>query len=430
MTTARTEEIKPIQRTLTIAPKVMEKYNKENMLEVKFTSGGLDLLREKYKNVRGLPPFLHHTLKGRPTNISELILANSSLCTWTDDYSFIIFPNNCTSAESILKDPLAVKDNEYGLGLVAWSIAPGLLNKYGFQKKLDEEKIGDLLQDFLLKKSINSKIYTGYQYFHRSVSQETISEIESKNEGCHYLASILDLTKDDLAQLKNLKKTCLTHIQKIYGATLEKDFIEMYFHFPYPDSTTTLHLHIRINFGRHPMEKSRSFELDEVISALEQGKSIQKLILERNTYFADDFDILYNIPGIQLLQSKNPYVITSSYIKIFQSNLVIDAVNSGKPKDGTSSTQYIFKNGLSRKIDEQKILSVSKQEITAREKNILLLTPDSEQVNIKPKSTAKIEMDKDSNRLFYLSVNEKSEIDKMQEKMECKSHSYKKCIIL
>lgn len=100
--------------------------------------------------------------------------------------------------------------------------------------------------------------------------------------------------------------------------------IEFYIHFPYPEKNITFHVHVRVNVGRHPMEKARFFYLDEVILWLREGRPIQQFILERNPYFTDDFDILHNIPGITLRHQKNPYFISSSYINLKSGQKNID----------------------------------------------------------------------------------------------------------
>lgn len=137
----------------------------------------------------------------------------------------MIFQRNIavyTSYESLLKNPYSIKDNAYGLDLVAWWVAPQLLKKYGFQKRGNDEKENSF-QKFLLTKSKIKNIYPGYQSFQRSDSQETIGELESKNRGSHYLASILDVTPAHLYQLENIKKTCLIHLEKSYGVQPKND---------------------------------------------------------------------------------------------------------------------------------------------------------------------------------------------------------------
>jgi hypothetical protein len=123
-------KFKLIQRVLFITPRVMDKFNQKNAIQVDFTSSGLESLRKKYRNVKGLPGFLHHFMKGRPTEMRDLILSNPNLCAWTKDYNFIILPNNYNDLDSLVKDPFSVKNSKGGLFLVAWWIAPELLKRY------------------------------------------------------------------------------------------------------------------------------------------------------------------------------------------------------------------------------------------------------------------------------------------------------------
>ena len=46
----------------------------------------------------------------------------------------------------------------------------------------------------------------------------------------------------------------------------------MYFHFPVSYLNAALHLHIRVNQARHPSEASKSFSLDEILSAMKRAR--------------------------------------------------------------------------------------------------------------------------------------------------------------
>ena len=51
---------------------------------------------------------------------------------------------------------------------------------------------------------------------------------------------------------------------------LQRIKLKYFFHFPYKWDTVGLHLHIRVNQAFHPLEASKSFTLDNIISALEE----------------------------------------------------------------------------------------------------------------------------------------------------------------
>jgi hypothetical protein len=82
--------------------------------------------------------------------------------------------------------------------------------------------------------------------------------------------------------LKHLKKNTFSHLWNAYGVSVEKDKINLFFHFPVATKTATLHLHIWVNKGDHPLNQSREFQLDDVIQHLENSRPINALILSRN----------------------------------------------------------------------------------------------------------------------------------------------------
>jgi len=49
----------------------------------------------------------------------------------------------------------------------------------------------------------------------------------------------------------------------------------MYFHHFIGEDFTTLHLHVRINKGTHPREGHERVMLDDIIGALEHGKTVE-----------------------------------------------------------------------------------------------------------------------------------------------------------
>ena len=185
-----------------------------------------------------------------------------------------------------------------------------LLKNYGWNKKSNENST-DSFVNFLITNDNTQNVPSEYRFFNRTNSQKKIREIELASPQHPYLATILDLTSNHIDFLKNLRVTTLEHLEKVYEVNLNKDRIEMYFHFPYAESTTTLHLHIRVNQGHHPMESARSFPLDEVIDYLEKGEQISRLILQKNPYYLDDLDILHDTVGVSIEEAKNPHIFSN-----------------------------------------------------------------------------------------------------------------------
>ncbi len=86
------------------------------------------------------------------------------------------------------------------------------------------------------------------------------------------------------------------------------------------DLNTTLHLHVRVNEGMHPLEEKRRYQLDDIIKTLESGKTIHDLIIERGPVFLESSDtitkkFLEGIPGIAITEISNPFIISDQYIQ-------------------------------------------------------------------------------------------------------------------
>ncbi len=133
----------------------------------------------------------------------------------------------------------------------------------------------------------------------RSEDQETIESIRNRSD-FPYFASVLDLKKEHLELLKTWKSDIFATLRNFDVSEDEGVNIRLYFHWPYTDDTVTLHLHVRVNQGSHPLEEEESITLDKAIEILEQGKSIEEFILEKGTWYTtvDDYDFLSSIDGI------------------------------------------------------------------------------------------------------------------------------------
>ncbi len=123
--------------------------------------------------------------------------------------------------------------------------------------------------------------------------------------GVEYLASILDLKASHLDMLRSLKRNISDHLKSAYRVD-ENDDVGLYFHFPYIDSTVTLHIHIRVNHGLHPAEKEYGFTLDSIIDGLSSGKTIDDIVLahqDRTGHFYcmhESKGFYRNIDGIEI----------------------------------------------------------------------------------------------------------------------------------
>src|SRR4051794_3598262 len=81
--------------------------------------------------------------------------------------------------------------------------------------------------------------------------------------------------------------------------------------------TSSLHLHVRVNQGEHPLELTKSFGLDDLISGLESGDTINKMILRRQSANAGCYlanicseieKLIQGVPGISVVHISNPFL--------------------------------------------------------------------------------------------------------------------------
>ncbi|MCD6026159.1 MAG: hypothetical protein K0R08_678 [Solimicrobium sp.] len=177
-------------------------------------------------------------------------------------------------------------------------------------------------KDYLITHDDTQSCLPTYQYFKRTASQEEIGQLEQIDPQLPYLASILDLTSEHIPFLKILQETAYSHLENVLGVKLKEDFLQMFFHFPYPEVTTTLHLHIQANRVNHPMDGKRSFSLKEIIDWLESGKEISDLVLARKPYYFHSSypKILDEIDGINMETVKNPCIVTSPHVEVHFKN--------------------------------------------------------------------------------------------------------------
>jgi len=206
--------------------------------------------------------------------------------------------------KALIENPKKYTNNKEGLRILGYYIHPEQLENTFWKISTDD------LENEVIKKASSS---TSYNYINkknqllkRSTSQEKISAIETRSNK-KYLASILDLDKTNLNWLKYIKKISIQYLQENYGIT-DQDKVLMYFHFPYLESNVTLHLHIVVNGINHPITESKSFSLDSIISCLENGMSIEDMIMSRQTIM--DVHIVYaDINGLEIKQISNRYKV-------------------------------------------------------------------------------------------------------------------------
>lgn len=316
--------------------KMLNKYNVPTCSKAKFTASSLDLLKTEYHNsVRGLPGFVHRFLKGEPSRHRDGVVNASKLYPVMKDNKIesltLLLPNPSYHPHIIDVNKIRdLKNQPAGFGLVSWFIYPTLFNAYLKKEKenTNSKELSVLIQhikelateklkaypQWLRYGANNPKNLKGsFSSLPRTNSQECIKNIEDHDQYTQpYLASILDLDHDpqfSVYYLKKLKKFVWNHVETIYGIN-KSDQVNLYFHFPYADSTTTLHLHVRVNQKAHGLEMGRCFMIDDIINQLENNKTVKDLILNKNN------GVSYNesftaVPGINKItvedNIENPY---------------------------------------------------------------------------------------------------------------------------
>ncbi|AQS37626.1 Scavenger mRNA decapping enzyme C-term binding [Shewanella psychrophila] len=250
-------------------PRGLKKYQTNDLAQVTLSMENLKQLQATYKD-ENTTEFLVNLLRG--DSAESLDNVYTSLYKKQPDvfhYSgslnqgngFLIYPNIPYMSETYTnghhKD---LADRREGVQLTAWAVHPALPLSL-IQEITDVHPIG--------KPSVTQ----GEELNQRKAeSKWTVKS----------LTSILDLEPKDLKMLEKLKSDIIGHLSDTYGVSAEKDNVDLFFHFPVAPSTATLHLHIWVNKGDHPLNESRAFGLNEVIEHLRNDENINSLILSRN----------------------------------------------------------------------------------------------------------------------------------------------------
>ena len=303
-----------------LSDKTIKKYNTVECHLFQYDEEGLKGYREVSHRQYGLPRFEHDFLRGRPSQKMDLLDKYPELIFCTKDNHFKISPSSSKDYEDLKNK---IKNPQERIKLLAWAIHPSQRNEDMLEtvkrsKILHtlKEKEGDLryYSDQSRDRADSNSFARGRT---NSQLQQTIADLE-KESGKPYLASILDLTSNDIESLENLKEASIKHLREQYSVENEDD-MKMFFHFPYPEDTVTLHMHIRVNDTQHDLDKSASFSIDEILESLKKEGSVIPLLLSRKCInpegvvksgFHKDIEedtIFSKIPGITINKVPNPF---------------------------------------------------------------------------------------------------------------------------
>ncbi|HEX7634134.1 MAG TPA: hypothetical protein VF427_02490 [Noviherbaspirillum sp.] len=261
--------------------KSMEPHQRETAFSLSFTRQGLMNLRHRYDEIHGATTFLHAFLKmERFCHDLHDMVRNPVFYPYFENEKFLMMP-------TVSYDPMgerhigpkSLKLKDQGIVSCAWFIHPDLSSINDDTRTLLRELSEGAASPKPLVEKLRAQCESSaVDYSKQNVRDEkTIGQLKQNSE---YLASILDLNASHIPLLRNLKEKTMRHLAEAYGVN-EGDDVALYFHFPYVASTLTLHLHIRVNHGFHPFEEGKSFTVDELISGLSDGKTIDEIILER-----------------------------------------------------------------------------------------------------------------------------------------------------
>lgn len=298
------------------------RYQKENAYSVLLTQQGLDSLRHiKYDAVHGAPAFLRSLLSLDPGSPHlKQIVKGPQFYPYFKDEKFLVIHNSTYDPEfQSHQYPKSQKLKAEGIKLCAWFIHPHLSCLNSNSRQLLEG-----LSDGVVPKPVIERIAKNEGGNSSSTqvpgfAQRDIRTIGEMRKDGEYLASILDLNKNHVDLLKNLKKKAEQHLKEQYHIT-DDDNVDLYFHFPYAEKNTTLHLHIRVNQGMHPFEKARSYTLAELIEGLSSGLTIDDIILDKvkisngegQKTTHDPQKEFGNLDGIKIINNENLHKLKKS----------------------------------------------------------------------------------------------------------------------
>ena len=274
-----------------VTPKTAKSYHTTETLKVQFTGEALDELQKTYKKTP-VTGFLKKFINQQDGAEYRNYLSNTALCDYLPPVNeqsngHLIYPNPTYINDGYFTAPEKLKDSRNGIQLLTWAVHPKnsapLVREISKGKYHTEDKASS---------GVMSGLYTNSQF-----STE-------KKTGLKSLTTILDLTKEDLPQLKALKEASQKQLIDKYKVDIDQDKVSMFFHFPVSIETATLHLHIFVNKGNLPLNEQRSFTLDEIIKCLETGGTIKELILNRNNgeYYFPKKNI-NSMPGMPKLEA-------------------------------------------------------------------------------------------------------------------------------
>jgi len=260
----------------------------------------LEELRDAYRKNQSVPDFLKKESalsSGYDTRWMDAYVKAPAQVTHRGKHFFTqVDPTNkVNNLDDIIANPMEQKHKEGGVSFLSWFVHPRTfidaetkkraINDYSYATFRQASAKHQELKQSAERIEPSSTLTVGAAEIKDArFARNKVERLQIESGqliGQKYLATPLDLTKDDLPKLKQLKADSQRFFEEKFGFDATKDKLNQYFHMPYARVTTTLHLHSRLNQEMAPREATKSFSLDEVIRHLESHDDIFDLVYER-----------------------------------------------------------------------------------------------------------------------------------------------------
>lgn len=298
----------PVSAKYKVPDNDFNKYNVPMCYEVAMTREVLDEIRDNFQELRGLPGFVDHLLHLKQGSEELALLSkHPHAINWTPDGTGLIIPDlPYLGAE---KDARLAqgKNAPDGLSLNVWYVHPTLLEKSIFSNP----EMRTNFQEASKHVSYASHL-EGVDEFAREKNRQTIREIQDES-GIPYLASPTDITPKDLPWLKSVRDTVQKHLRDQYGVNAN-DKVDIFLHTINDRKTATVHFHVRVNQGVHPLEERKRLHLDDIIAQMEKGKTVKDMIVERGHFYpASDELRTRRLQHLKISKIPNPCYIPAQH---------------------------------------------------------------------------------------------------------------------
>eukprot|EP00746_Dinoflagellata_sp_MGD_P155655 gnl/MRDRNA2_/MRDRNA2_85484_c0_seq2.p1 gnl/MRDRNA2_/MRDRNA2_85484_c0~~gnl/MRDRNA2_/MRDRNA2_85484_c0_seq2.p1 ORF type:complete len:462 (-),score=61.18 gnl/MRDRNA2_/MRDRNA2_85484_c0_seq2:117-1502(-) len=280
----------------------------------------LESMRQYYaEHVHSIPEYIHTLMVLTDEHLQHITNEDLSLLTnyvkYPGMYRMHHFPEHPQAVAFMLPDvyfnrldflgehPIEAKESIGGITYDAWFLHPWVMKGKHFDHKQDSSHPkSNLTMNFFNDTETVRALLEKANVSSRDVHQprqadkwrsphpqpeEVLKSVQTimQESGLKYYTTLLDLQSTDVDFLKAVKASLLAQINSHHRLRNINqpggDTVKMYFHFPTSFNTSTLHLHIRVNQGVHPIEDRFAHYLDDIIDWLETHENLYSYLLQR-----------------------------------------------------------------------------------------------------------------------------------------------------